>query len=66
MYTLKIEKNELADRANQRQTGTVPRHKVRAISAATERNFLGHCVLTAIVLPFYRCFIELNNIEEHV
>ena len=24
MYTLKSEKNELADRANQRQTGTVP------------------------------------------
>ena len=27
MYTFKSEKSELADRANQRQTGTVPRHK---------------------------------------
>ena len=39
MCTLKGEKNELADRASQRQTGTVPRHKVSAIRAATERTF---------------------------
>ena len=31
MYTLKGEKNELADRATLRQTGTVPRHKVSAV-----------------------------------
>ena len=40
MYTLKGEKTKLADRASQRQTGTVPWRKVSAISAATERNFL--------------------------
>ena len=40
MYTLKGEKNELADRARQRQTGTVPRHKVSATRAATETLFL--------------------------
>ena len=39
LYTLKGEKNELADRASQRQTGTVPRHKVSAIKTATERTF---------------------------
>ena len=31
MYTLKGKKNELADRASQCQTGTVPRNKVSAI-----------------------------------
>ena len=31
MYTLKDEKNELADSASQRQTGTVPRNKMSAI-----------------------------------
>ena len=39
MYTLKGEKSELADRANLRQTGTVPRHRVRAVRAVTERTF---------------------------
>ena len=39
MYTLNGGRNELADRASQRQTGTVPRHKVSAIRAATERTF---------------------------
>ena len=39
MYTLKGEKSELADRANLRQTGTVPRHKVSAVRAVTERTF---------------------------
>ena len=38
MYTWKSEKkNELAERANQLQTGQVPRHKVSAIRAETER-----------------------------
>ena len=45
MYTFKSEKSELADRANQRQTGTVPRHKVTAILAATERNYFVHMSL---------------------
>ena len=36
-YTLKGEKNLWADRASQRQTGTVPRKKVSAIRAVTER-----------------------------
>ena len=40
MYTLKGEKSELADRATLRQTGTVPRHKVSAVRAVTERTFL--------------------------
>ena len=39
MYTLKDEKTELADRANQRQVGTVPRHKVSAVKSVTERVF---------------------------
>ena len=43
MYTLKGEKTDLADRANLRQTGTVPRHKVSAVRAATERIFLFSC-----------------------
>ena len=42
MYTLKGERSELADRANLRQTGTVPRHKVSAARAVTERTFFGH------------------------
>ena len=50
MYTLKSEKNELADRANQRQTGTVPRHKVSAVRAAAERNFFGHMSLDTLRL----------------
>ena len=45
MYTLRGEKNELADRASQRQTGTVPRHEVSAIRAATERIFFVHTSL---------------------
>ena len=52
MYTLKSEKNELADRANQRQTGTVPRHKVSAIGAATERNFF---VYMSLDTPRFSC-----------
>ena len=36
MYTLKGEKTELADRANERQVGTVPRHKVSAVKSVTE------------------------------
>ena len=43
MYTLNGEKSELADRANQRQTGTVPRHKVSAVRSVTERTFLFIC-----------------------
>ena len=43
MYTLKGEKSELADRANQRQTGTVPRHKVSAVRSVTERTFSFIC-----------------------
>ena len=39
MYTLKGEKTELADRATQRQVGTVPRHKVSAVKPVTERVF---------------------------
>ena len=39
MYTLRGEKTELADRANPRQIGTVPRHKVSAARAVTERIF---------------------------
>ena len=39
MYTLKGEKTELADRATQRQVGTVPRHKVSAVKSVTERVF---------------------------
>ena len=42
MYKLKGEKNELADRASQRQTGTVPRNKVSAIRAVIERTFFVH------------------------
>ena len=42
MYTLRAKKNELADRASQRQTGTVPRHEVSAIRAATARTFFVH------------------------
>ena len=42
MYTLKGEKTELADRANLRQTGTLPRHKVSAVRAVTERTFVVH------------------------
>ena len=51
MYTLKSEKNELADRANQRQRGTVPRHKVSAIRAPTERNFFVHMPLNTPQFP---------------
>ena len=43
MYTLKGEKSELADRATQRQVGTVPRHKVSAVKSMTERVFLFIC-----------------------
>ena len=39
MYTLKGEKTELADRAIQRQVGTVPRHKVSAVKSVMERVF---------------------------
>ena len=42
MYTLKGEKSELADRATQRQVGTVPRHKVSAVKSVTERTFFVH------------------------
>ena len=42
MYTLKGEKSELADRANLRQTGTVPRHKVSAVRAMAERTLFVH------------------------
>ena len=42
MYTLKSEKSELADRATQRQVGTVPRHKVSAVRSVTERAFFVH------------------------
>ena len=42
MYTLTGEKSELADRANLQQTGTVPRHKVSAVRAVTERTFSVH------------------------
>ena len=42
MYMLKGEKSELADRANLRQTGTVPRHKVSTVRAVTERTFFVH------------------------
>ena len=44
-YTLKGEKNELADRASQRQTGTVSRHKVSATRAATGCTFFVHTPL---------------------
>ena len=44
MYTLKGEKSELADRANLRQTGTVPRHKVSAVRAVTERTFCSRAI----------------------
>ena len=39
MYTLKGEKTELADRATERQVGTVLRHKVSAVKSVTERVF---------------------------
>ena len=42
MYTMKGEKNKLADRASQRQTGTMPRHQVSTTRAATERKFFVH------------------------
>ena len=42
MYTLKGEKSELADRATLRQAGKVPRHKVSAVRAVTERTLLVH------------------------
>ena len=42
MYTLKGEKSELADRANLRQTGIAPRHKVSAVRSVTERTFFVH------------------------
>ena len=42
MHTLKGEKNELADRAAQRRTGTVPRHKVSATEAVRESTFFVH------------------------
>ena len=45
MYTLKGVKNELAERVSQRQTGTVPRNKVSAIRAVTERTFFVHTLL---------------------
>ena len=41
-YTLRGEKSDLADRANLRQIGTVPRHKVSAVRAVTESTFLVH------------------------
>ena len=40
LYTLKCEKTELPDRANLRQTGTVPRHEMSAVISLTERTFL--------------------------
>ena len=40
MYTLKGDKSELADQANLRQVGTIPRHKVSAVKSVTERVFL--------------------------
>ena len=40
MFTLRGEKSELADRANLRHTGTVPRHKVSAVRAVTKRTFI--------------------------
>ena len=43
MDTLRGEKSELADRATQRQVGTVPRHKVSAVKSVTERVFLFIC-----------------------
>ena len=39
MYTLKCEKTDLADRATQRQVGSVPRRKVSAAKSVTERVF---------------------------
>ena len=42
MYTLKGEKTKLADRATQRQFGTVPRHKVSAVKSVTARVFFVH------------------------
>ena len=42
MYTLKGEKTELADRATQRQVGTVPRHKVSVVRSVTKRTFFVH------------------------
>ena len=44
MYTLKGEKTELADRATQRQVGTVPRHKVSAVKSVTERVFCSYAI----------------------
>ena len=52
-YTLKGEKSELADGANLRQTGTVPRHKVIAVRAVTERTFLFTCHLIEVIS--FRC-----------
>ena len=39
MHTLRGGQIKLADRAGQRQTGTVPRNKVSAIRAVIERTF---------------------------
>ena len=45
MYTLKGEKNELADRAVQLRTTTDPRHKVSATKAVSESTFFVHTPL---------------------
>ena len=60
MYTLKGEKNELADRASQRQTGTVPRHKVLTIRAA--RTFFVHTPHRVWGISFW-CTIGRSHVE---
>ena len=55
MYMLDGEKNELADRAVQRQTGTVLRHKVSATKAVTESTFFGHTPLGLRETPSEGC-----------
>ena len=42
LFTLLRTGSELADRANLRQVGTVPRHKVSAVKSVTERVFYIH------------------------
>ena len=59
MYTLQSVKNELADRANQRQTVTIP-HKVSAIGAATVRNFFVHM---SMVTPRFSCRSTVTSSE---
>ena len=49
------ENNELADRAVQRQTRTVPRHKVSATKAVTESTFFGHTPLGLRETPSEGC-----------